>query len=70
MLQSKGRSILRDGIKMRPYQRIGELKLVQMGGQLIRLDSVGFKISLFQLQMVAIQLEYTISWFLMAMEAI
>ena len=46
----------------------GGLKSVQMDGLLMRLDCNGFKISLFQLQM-AVQLETTASWFLMAMVA-
>ena len=55
---------------MRCYQRIGGLKLVQIDGYLIRSGSNGLKISLFQLLIVAVQLESTISWFLMAIEAI
>ena len=53
-LSLKWRSILRDGIKMRCYQRIGGLELVQIDGYLIRSGSNGLKISLFQLLIVAV----------------
>ncbi len=58
---SKKRFILRDDIKMRLYHAIEGLKSVIMDGPLIKLASDGFKMSSSQQQMVAVQLENTVS---------